>query len=322
MTIFAVCPNYSSSMLQEGQTQSDKSKTGGNSVDHKEGKNSSNATNGGHHSGSVNANGCIRGTNPNISSTTTGGASKKTNNKSQKNRNKKVTDSKDVQLKIPSEVVDDSSSNINFGLIILLLLFVAVVIVIVYFIINQAKKKINKENNRKINEMIRRMNSLETNFQQIDYLRSRVEKIEREYINNVKTATQKENSFQSPLINGEELSHSDGVSARAQRPQPTTLFLGPVGSNGCFETASTTRRYDSIFQLTSLDGHTGTFIVMEDENSRKTALQAVDALKRACKIDHPFISEPRMIRTLAEGHAFNENGHWHVGEKATVSFIE
>ena len=115
----------------------------------------------------------------------------------------------------------------------------------------------------------------------------------------------------------------------APRPQverekfPKRLFLTRPDERGVFMGAS--REFEpgnSIFELTTPDGRTGSFKVIDDAEVHHLALMMpTENLTRACTGDNIQVSGGmRRIVTEVPGKAVCENGAWRVSEMARISY--
>lgn len=130
-----------------------------------------------------------------------------------------------------------------------------------------------------------------------------------------------------------ELKQSQRVAspavAVAHKPQPAReqfpkrLFLTRPDERGVFMGVS--RDFEpgnSIFELTTPDGRTGSFKVIDDAEVHHLALMMpTENLTRACTGDNIQVSGGmRRIVTEAPGKAVCENGTWRVSEMARISY--
>ena len=117
--------------------------------------------------------------------------------------------------------------------------------------------------------------------------------------------------------------------AVAHKPQPAReqfpkrLYLTRPDERGMFMGVS--RDFEpgnSIFELTTPDGRTGTFKVIDDAEVHHLALMMpTENLTRACTGDNIQVSGGmRRIVTEAPGKAVCENGAWRVTEMARISY--
>ena len=104
---------------------------------------------------------------------------------------------------------------------------------------------------------------------------------------------------------------------------PKRLFLTRPDERGVFMGVS--RDFEpgnSIFELTTPDGRTGSFKVIDDAEVHHLALMMpTENLTRACTGDNIQVSGGmRRIVTEAPGKAVCENGTWRVSEMARISY--
>ena len=123
--------------------------------------------------------------------------------------------------------------------------------------------------------------------------------------------------------------HVEPAVKMAPKPQverekfPKRLFLTRPDERGVFMGVS--RDFEpgnSIFELTTPDGRTGSFKVIDDAEVHHLALMMpTENLTRACTGDNIQVSGgKRRIVTEAPGKAVCENGAWRVTEMARISY--
>ena len=114
--------------------------------------------------------------------------------------------------------------------------------------------------------------------------------------------------------------------AKPQEPkpqEPRTIYLSRPDEHGFFMSSSTQlERGNSIFQLTTLDGKNGTFIVIDDSDVHHLALMMpTENLTRACTGNNIQVSSGmKRIVTDTAGHATLENGRWRIATMATIHY--
>ena len=117
-----------------------------------------------------------------------------------------------------------------------------------------------------------------------------------------------------------------GVATRddAEHPAPstTTLFLAAPDAEGIFTGCDTSEQIGkSMYRLTTRDGITGTFEMLDTPDALATALISVSQfVKTACRITGGIPPFPRQILTQEVGTAKCEGRVWRVVNKAIVSF--
>jgi len=110
------------------------------------------------------------------------------------------------------------------------------------------------------------------------------------------------------------------------QPEPTAqeilLYLPAPTPDGLFPQASEQEQVGkSIYQLTSMDGQNGSFILLDTPDAIATAMISVSTfVKPACKVIGPSSIQPRHIITEEEGTATREGTAWRVVRKAVVRF--
>ena len=105
--------------------------------------------------------------------------------------------------------------------------------------------------------------------------------------------------------------------------EPRILFMAKPDEDDNFSrSAATYEPGNSIFELTTMDGKSGSFTVINKEEVHKLALlMPGDALTRACSgNDIQSTAGKSRIVTDRAGRAQLENGKWHIVVKATVHY--
>lgn len=113
------------------------------------------------------------------------------------------------------------------------------------------------------------------------------------------------------------------VAPVAKPQEPRTIYLSRPDEHGFFMSSSTQlERGNSIFQLTTLDGKNGTFIVIDDSDVHHLALMMpTENLTRACTGNNIQVSSGmKRIVTDTAGHATLENGRWRIATMATIHY--
>ncbi len=102
----------------------------------------------------------------------------------------------------------------------------------------------------------------------------------------------------------------------------TTLFLSAPDAEGIFTDCDTSEQIGkSMYRLTTKDGITGTFEVLDTPDALATALISVSQfVKPACRVVGGVPPFPRQILTQEVGTAKCEEKVWRVVSKAIVSF--
>ena len=112
-------------------------------------------------------------------------------------------------------------------------------------------------------------------------------------------------------------------SPSAKSPRKSSPWqLKPDEDDNFSRSAATYEPGNSIFELTTMDGKSGSFTVINKEEVHKLALlMPGDALTRACSgNDIQSTAGKSRIVTDRAGRAQLENGKWHIVVKATVHY--
>lgn len=104
--------------------------------------------------------------------------------------------------------------------------------------------------------------------------------------------------------------------------QQRQLFLAAPTTDGVFSHASPIEQIGkSIYQLTTIDGVNGSFILLDTPDAIATAMISVSQfIKPVCKVGGNVSGYPRHIITEEEGTAVKEGEHWKMMRKAQVRF--
>ena len=106
--------------------------------------------------------------------------------------------------------------------------------------------------------------------------------------------------------------------------EPRILFMAKPDENDNFSrSASAYEPGNSIFELTTMDGKSGSFTVISKSEAQKLALlMPGDTLARACSGNNiqSTAGKTRIVTDRA-GRAQLENGKWHITMKATVHYV-
>ena len=106
--------------------------------------------------------------------------------------------------------------------------------------------------------------------------------------------------------------------------EPRILFMAKPDENDNFSrSASAYEPGNSIFELTTMDGKSGSFTVISKSEAQKLALlMPGDTLARACSGNNiQSTAGKTKIVTDRAGRAQLENGKWHIVMKATVHYV-
>lgn len=106
--------------------------------------------------------------------------------------------------------------------------------------------------------------------------------------------------------------------------EPRILFMAKPDENDNFSrSASAYEPGNSIFELTTMDGKTGSFTVINKPEAQKLALlMPGDTISRACSGNNiQSTAGKKSIVTDRAGRAKLENGKWHISVKAIVHYV-
>jgi hypothetical protein len=103
--------------------------------------------------------------------------------------------------------------------------------------------------------------------------------------------------------------------------QPKTLYLPTPSPDGVFHEAFTQPRVGrTVYQMTTIDDHHGTFSFYENRDALATAMISISQIvKTVCRVEN-YKNSPREITNVSEGQVVREGNTWRVVEKATVRF--
>lgn len=123
-------------------------------------------------------------------------------------------------------------------------------------------------------------------------------------------------------IASQQKKEADTVPPMSKREK--TLYLAAPTSDGLFTSASQKEiSGTSIYILTTEDGQTGEFSLLDNADALATAMISVSQfIKPACKAVNCRNVMPRTIVTESQGQATFDGEKWKVTRKATVRFIE
>lgn len=104
-------------------------------------------------------------------------------------------------------------------------------------------------------------------------------------------------------------------------PTPQTFYLPTPSPDGVFhETFTQPRVGRTVYQMTTIDDHHGTFSFYENRDALATAMISISQIvKTVCRVEN-YKNNPREITNVAEGQVVREGNAWRVVEKATVRF--
>ena len=107
-----------------------------------------------------------------------------------------------------------------------------------------------------------------------------------------------------------------------KQPVVTQLYMAAPSADGTFAEYSTTEQVGkSIYQLTTRNGISGSFIMIDSHDAIATAMISVSQfVKPVCKVTGNTAGLPRRIITEEEGLAIREGTVWRVTNKAHVRF--
>ena len=164
------------------------------------------------------------------------------------------------------------------------------------------------------------LNALKTAFQKrSEEIESALRIVEQRLADAERTPSTREHQHSRT----EPLQHKASAAPKPKRSEPTTLYLTRPDDRGYFMAASAHfERGNSIFQLTTTDGATGNFIVIDDDEVNRLALMMpTENLTRACTGDNIQISSGmHRIITDTAGLAALENGRWRIVKQARIHY--
>lgn len=112
--------------------------------------------------------------------------------------------------------------------------------------------------------------------------------------------------------------------SRAAFGEPRILFMAKPDENDNFSRSSSSYEPgNSIFELTTMDGKSGSFTVINKTDAQKLALlMPGDTISRACSGNNiQSTAGKKSIITDRAGRAQLENGKWHIVVKAIVHYV-
>lgn len=119
-----------------------------------------------------------------------------------------------------------------------------------------------------------------------------------------------------------EHSQATEIQSVSEAKSPMHLYLSAPSADGMFsgcDTAETIGK--SLYRLTTKDGLSGSFEILNSADAVATALISVSQfVKPACRIVGGIPPMPRQITTLEHGMAKKEGDSWRVVSKAVVQF--
>lgn len=159
----------------------------------------------------------------------------------------------------------------------------------------------------RVEELTKQVNQLKSQLKQVV---DRLETMETQLSEPAHTEVESE---PQPVISEETIIHPTG---------PQCYYLGSPDSDGYFSSFSQQEQIGkSIYQLTSVDGRSGNFILLDTPDAIATAMISVSQfLKPACKIEGNLQQQPRHVITEEEGEAVREGEGWRVTRKALIKF--
>lgn len=104
--------------------------------------------------------------------------------------------------------------------------------------------------------------------------------------------------------------------------QKTTFFLAEPNREGIFTSCTEQEEAGkSIYQLTTEDGITGAFSMLDTPDAIATATISISQfVKPVCKVDGKVPPKPRHAVTISHGKVSKQEDGWKVEEKAVVRF--
>lgn len=111
------------------------------------------------------------------------------------------------------------------------------------------------------------------------------------------------------------------TGASPEEPLKTYYLAAPTQEGVFADFAEREEAGKSIYQLTTKDGHNGTFSMLDTPDAVATATISVSQfVKPACKIMGNSRLMPRRIYTVEDGKATRDDNGWKVLRKAVVAF--
>lgn len=213
---------------------------------------------------------------------------------------------------LSSQPEDDDLSTTVLKLAITALIIIFIIFVLSIYIKCLKNSHLANESKKKIYEIDNLLNKNLAFYQnEINALKSRLQALEN--------AQKRNPNNNGGLQLNMENSNVQQRPVTVQQPSIRTVFLGTPSSNGFFSSVSESKTYDTIVQLTTRDGRTGTFVFINERDSINTAILAVESLKIAFKINN-ISTMPSHIITNNEGVAEKINGQWRIINKGVITF--
>ena len=105
-------------------------------------------------------------------------------------------------------------------------------------------------------------------------------------------------------------------------PATTTLYFSAPTPDGVFTAPSATEQTGtSIYTLTTSDGVSGQFVMLDSHDAIATAsISLSQFVKPACRIRQGVNGVPRSVTTVEPGTAVCDGGKWKIAQKAVIDF--
>ena len=119
---------------------------------------------------------------------------------------------------------------------------------------------------------------------------------------------------------------ADNATATADNgtatPATTTLYFSAPTPDGVFTAPSATEQTGtSIYTLTTSDGVSGQFAMLDSQDAIATAsISLSQFVKPACRIRQGVSGVPRSVTTVEPGTAVCDGGKWKIAQKAVIDF--
>ena len=128
-------------------------------------------------------------------------------------------------------------------------------------------------------------------------------------------------AFSASIMPDSDDTAKDAEQNVSASQQPKTLYLPTPSPDGVFHEAFTQPRVGrTVYQMTTIDDHHGTFSFYENRDALATAMISISQIvKTVCRVEN-YKNTPREITNISEGQVVREGNTWRVVEKATVRF--
>ena len=109
----------------------------------------------------------------------------------------------------------------------------------------------------------------------------------------------------------------DAPKQAAPKREPKTYYFESVDDNMYFCGMSETRTGNSVYQLTTIDGVRGDFVVLQGTTAMAAFNATIDLVRNACDYDESLESATN-VETEDEGKAVLAGGRWKVSTRAKI----